>query len=264
MGSRPSRSSVSYSGYFVGGCHNPHLHGLLADGLFLPDGSFKPFAAPPDCDLLNQRFTDHVLAALHKKELITDETVAQILSQLHTGFSVWLGEPFQDEESDKFVARYIERGPVSLEKLTIQDDIITYTTTDNSANEFDELEFLALLSAQIPHPYESLTRYYGHYSCRTRGKRKKEAEPQPETTVEPPGESSSSWAACIKRIYEIDPLQCPKCQSQMRVIAFLHDPREISNIMESSGIEKYRSPPPIPDHSSHDESLFQDFIPDYD
>ena len=51
--------------------------------------------------------------------------------------------------------------PVSLEKLTIQDDIITYTTKDECAHEFDAMEFLALLSCHIPKPYESITRYYG-------------------------------------------------------------------------------------------------------
>jgi len=32
---------------------------------------------------------------------------------------------------------YIERGPISLEKLTIQDDIITYATKDERAHDFD-------------------------------------------------------------------------------------------------------------------------------
>jgi hypothetical protein len=26
--------------------------------------------------------------------------------------------------------------------------------------------------------------------------------------------TQSSWAACVKRIYEIDPLECPKCKAQ--------------------------------------------------
>jgi hypothetical protein len=49
--------------------------------------------------------------------------VVQILSEDHTGFGVWLGDPFHDKESEQFVARYIERAPLSLEKLSIQDDI---------------------------------------------------------------------------------------------------------------------------------------------
>jgi hypothetical protein len=39
----------------------------------------------------------------------------------HTGFGVWMGDPFHDKESEQFVARYIERAPLSLEKLSIPD-----------------------------------------------------------------------------------------------------------------------------------------------
>jgi hypothetical protein len=66
--------------------------------------------------------------------------------------------------SAQFVARYIERGPVSLQKLSLDGEIVTYTTKDGTAHEFDGLEFLARLSSHIPKPYESLTRYYGWYS----------------------------------------------------------------------------------------------------
>jgi hypothetical protein len=55
-----------------------------------------------------------------------------------------------------------------LEKLSIQDDIVTYTTKDGAAHEFDALEFLAQLSCHVPKTYESITRYYGRYSCRRR------------------------------------------------------------------------------------------------
>ncbi len=35
-----------------------------------------------------------VLAQLHKRELITDDDVGQMLSQDYTGFGVWFGDPF--------------------------------------------------------------------------------------------------------------------------------------------------------------------------
>jgi hypothetical protein len=90
-----------------------------------------------------------------------------------TGFGVWLGDHVHDKESEQFVARSIKRAPLSLEKLSIQDDIVTYTTKDRAAHEFDALEFLAALSVHIPKTYEAITRYYGRYSCRRRGDRAK-------------------------------------------------------------------------------------------
>ena len=43
----------------------------------------------------------------------------------------------------------------------------------------------------------------------------------------------SSWAAGIKRIYEIDPLECPKRKAQMRIIAFIQVEHSIKDIMKS-------------------------------
>ncbi len=128
-----------------------------------------------------------------------------------------LGDPFQDKESEQFVARYIERAPLSLEKLSIQDDIVTYSTKDGVAHEFDALEFLAALSVHIPKTYESITRYYGRYSCRRRGERAKLSPPPAE---EPESDyrrefRKSSWAACIllrtrlRRTSKANPLACP-------------------------------------------------------
>jgi hypothetical protein len=63
-----------------------------------------------------------------------------------------MSEPFHDDESKRFVARYIERAPLSTEKLPIRDDIVIYTTKDGIAHEFDALEFLALPACQVPAP----------------------------------------------------------------------------------------------------------------
>jgi hypothetical protein len=58
--------------------------------------------------------------------------------------------------------------------------------------------------------------------------------------------NKSAWAACIKRIYEIDPLECPKCKAQMRIIAFIQDEHSIKDIMRAEGLPDFRAPPAIP------------------
>jgi hypothetical protein len=150
-------------------------------------------------------------------------------------------------EVSKFVARYIERGPLSLEKLTIEDDIVSYATHDGVTHEFDALDFLALMSCHIPKPYESLTRYYGRYSCRARGERAKQAPvPDELATQEQRTEPSVSWAACMKRVFEIDPLECPRCRGQMRIVAFLTDEQAILKIADALRIPRAQAPPKIP------------------
>jgi hypothetical protein len=72
---------------------NPHLHGMLADGVFLEDGTFKPFDEI-NLKVIQDRFAELVLSEFAMRELITDEVMGQVLSQQHSGFSVWMGEPF--------------------------------------------------------------------------------------------------------------------------------------------------------------------------
>jgi len=34
---------------------------------------------------------------------------------------------------------------------------------------------------------------------------------------------SKGWAEMIRKVYEIDPMACPKCGGQMKVVAFITD-----------------------------------------
>ena len=44
----------------------------------------------------------------------------------------------------------------------------------------------------------------------------------------------------------MDPLECPKCKAQMRIIAFIQDEHPIKDIMKAQGIPDLQTPPPIP------------------
>ena len=83
-----------------------------------------------DHEAVTQALAERVLAQIHEQDLLTDDDVVHILSQDHAGFGVWMGDPFLEKESKQFIARYIERSPLSLslEKLSIQDDIVSYGT----------------------------------------------------------------------------------------------------------------------------------------
>jgi hypothetical protein len=140
--------------------------------------------------------------------------------------------------------------------MSIRDDGkigITRKTDDfDETRLFDPLEFLAELSSHIPNIWEQTTRYFGIFAARTRGSHAtKKLKLKNDTTllldqpVEPIPPASKYWATWIKKIYNVDPLLCPKCQAQMRIVAFLHDPKEISAIAKNRGIQMYRAPPPL-------------------
>ena len=129
--------------------------------------------------------------------------------------------------------------------------------------EFDPLEWMAALVSHIPDRGAQTVHYYGRYSNATRGKLKKEdTEPQYHIIEdETPGGLNRSWARLIQKIYEVDPLVCPKCQGEMRVIAFIEDYKIVKKILDYLGIyefERKRPPPKI--ESSPDE--FDDYIRD--
>ena len=50
-----------------------------------------------------------------------------------------------------------------------------------------------------------------------------------------------SWAQLIKRVYEVDPLVCPKCGGEMRIIAFITDHDVVDAILRHLAKAEARS-----------------------
>ena len=131
---------------------------------------------------------------------------------------------------------------------------------------------MAEFTQHIPPTGSHLIRYYGWYSNKVRGQRRKRqpvaeaaalglalrsplgagfpAPPPSELHVssEPPGRASQSWAMLIKRVYEIDPLCCPECGGRMKVVAFIEPPQGdvIEKILRHCGLWDVAGPPPRP------------------
>ena len=61
----------------------------------------------------------------------------------------------------------------------------------------------------------------------------------------PPASASPSlaalrrgWAQLIRRVFEVDPLVCPRCQGVMRVVAFITEPRVIRRFLDHLGASR--------------------------
>lgn len=174
----------------------------------------------------------------------------------------WLDQ--DDAAAHERLARYCARCPVSLERLEYDAETGTVTYTSDKADgptagrhTFEVTDFIARLVAHIPDKGQVLQRYYGYYANRARGERRKaarapEAEPaaaeiDAATSRGPKlalaeaviGESANfsradarRWAVLIRRIYEVDPLVCPKCAGTMRMIALIQEPKVIDKILK--------------------------------
>ena len=116
---------------------------------------------------------------------------------------------------------------------------------------------MARALVQIPDPRRHRVRYYGAYSNRARGQRRKAEERlqgsgsgEVEEAVPAPPERAARrrrWANLIRRVYEVDPLVCPRCGAEMRVVGFITEPRLIRRILDHiRKRDRVSRPPPHP------------------
>jgi len=147
---------------------------------------------------------------------------------------------------------------------------------------FSALDWLAQLTTHIPNRREHMVRYYGYYSNKSRGQRKKADQDDDIENIIDIGLSNKafrkSWARLIQKVYEADPLLCPKCQGQMKIISFIEEQAVIKQILKHLGLWEIRNigPPKdthlnivreltyqmVPDQGPPDDGFFSQ-IPDY-
>jgi hypothetical protein len=275
---------------------HPHLHALVADGLFLESGYF--FVMPKaDLRPLAELFRAHVLKMLKKKGLIDDAFISMIMKWRHTsGFSVH-NEVRIKPEDDKGIenlSQYIIRNSFSLEKLKYEEgdsSAIYRSKMSHGKNKrnfqvFPSLEFIAAITQHIPEPSFQLVRYYGWYSNRMRGDRKKQEEREKRERADDNESTENSeiidirnckpkripqlmWRECIKKVWEVDPLTCPKCTGEMRIISFIYEKTVIKKILIHLGVyeEKNQRAPPaaLPEYTEPIEIVpYDDGWPGYD
>ena len=213
----------------------------------MPDGTFLPLPQLASETFL-KLWEQEVFALLLSEGKINEDVVANIRSWKHSGFSVDQSVRLEagDRDGIQRLIQYFLRCPFSQARMieVTDEGKVLYKTGDNRLGRFpeaasddllpgpkrifqifDPLDFLAEVTQHIPEQGEHLIRYYGWYSNKQRGQRS-QAQPTPEGSAAPPRtpsarEARKRWAALIKQVYETDPLSCPKCGSEMKIIAFI-------------------------------------------
>jgi hypothetical protein len=147
---------------------------------------------------------------------------------------------------------------------------------------FSPCEFIARITQHIPDKSFQLVRYYGWYSNKMRGQRLKRAEPEAGAAsggevidVSDPAAAgprripSKKWRELIKKVWEADPLLCPHCQNEMRIVALIDQADVIERILRHLGlweagvrVESARDPPDPAEPII--EPWIDDPFPDYD
>ena len=132
--------------------------------------------------------------------------------------------------------------------------IYRYGKTDADKVEMDYLDFIARITTHIPDKGQVMIRYYGLYSNAHRGKERKRGRATlvpPTSSLPPPKEASPGWRELIRKVYEIDPLTCPHCGAEMKVVAFITDYATIDKIIHHLGIT-FRTTRPPPPHQQEE------------
>ena len=167
------------------------------------------------------------------------------------------------------LARYIIRASFSQERLSYISEaskVIYKPKNGNDTKEFDAIDFIASICSHIPNMGEQMVRYMGYYSNVCRGRRKKEDTRESDFVIEDDDYkgANKSWARLIKKIYEVDPLICPKCGGDMRIIAFIEDYKIVKKILDYLGIDEFKRDRPPPKRltvaDSFDEYACDDYI----
>jgi hypothetical protein len=160
------------------------------------------------------------------------------------------------------LCRYILRPAVASERLREREDgRIEYELRrpwrdGTTGLVFEPLELIEKLVALVPAPRGHLVRYHGVLAARARWRplvvRDRGGVPgapaQPSGKVAPSEnlrERRLSWADLMKRVFEVDVLECPRCGGRRKLIAVITEPLVIVAILESLGLPT-RAPPRAP------------------
>jgi len=177
------------------------------------------------------------------------------------------------------LTRYRLHPPIALDRLRYHPETtqITYYARNHdqcgapessAAHIFPALDFLAALCSHIPDGRQQLVRPCGAFSNvhRARAHRIGPAPCKPPDSPESQVKDSAcahdfarrlrrSWARLIKKMYEADPLDCPRCGGPLKIISLIDSAAGIERILRHFKLwdRPERPPPRAPERSLHYE-----------
>ena len=167
-------SSIQTFGSFAANFH-PHIHALVTQGSFTREGEFVAVGTV-NTGVIEEIFRRLVLTRLTRAERLSEEFRDNLLSWVHSGFSVHAGPRIYptDPEYLARLGRYIVRVPMPSKdvRLTSEGQVRVTTPPDPRTGKtqltLDPLDWIHAVVQQIPAPRQHMARYYGAYSNRKR------------------------------------------------------------------------------------------------
>jgi len=183
---------------------------------------------------LAEIFAREVLRLLVGKGLLSPEWAERILSWPHSGFNVHSRVRAKTKPEAERVGKYMLRPVLALERLVFlgAEGKVGYRHGDDGADleRMEYLEFIARVTSHIPDKGQVMVRYFGLDANPHRGKVKKASlGPSAFRIVEEELRRlpAKGWAEMIRKVYEVDPMTCPKRGGRMTFVAAKPPPTHV-------------------------------------
>jgi hypothetical protein len=251
-----------------------HLHCCVIDGLIESEGEgigFRPAVVDTETIAQVQRAVRaRVLRLFARRGVLSEEAAEQMGHWRHGGgFGVHAGVRIeaQDKEGRERLFRYCARPLYAGERLEwdAQHEQVSYRLSKpgprgETVLRLSPSEFFDRIAALIPPPRRHRHRYFGVLAPNAPlraavtaraglpigGEPAQEAQQQHDVAAvneKGSGTAHYLWAMLLARIYEVLPLHCPHCGSEMRIISLVSEPEPIKRVLEHIG--EASTPPPI-------------------
>lgn len=171
-----------------------------------------------------------------------------------------IGIAAEDRHGLERLLRYMGRPPLSEERLSKTKDgklilrLKTPWSDGTSKIILSPLELIERLVALIPPPRKHMIRYAGVFAPNSHFREQIRPKALENSIVSEKSKHTGcrkNWAQLMKRVFDVDVLQCPRCQSQMQMIAFITEGQVIRDILGSVGLAT--APPKIARASQTEE-----------
>ncbi|MBI5882603.1 MAG: transposase, partial [Elusimicrobia bacterium] len=221
-----------------------------------------PEPSPAEIADLCERLRRSILRRVVRLGAVPGESAREMLSRSHGGFSLDASVcvAADDRPALERLIRYCLRPAISLKRLTYLPEagLVRYRPPktrpgEPAVLEWEAVEFLRCFSRIIAPPRLHLIRYAGALGPRHRLRpwithAARQGVPYQDllagalrlpavlsavsnTVRKAVSAAARTWAACMRKVFEIDPVLCPSCGGQMRPVAVITDDRELDRIL---------------------------------
>ena len=146
--------------------------------------------------------------------------------------------------------RYVLRPPIAQERLERVDGGLVRIALKRAyadgtvAVEMDPLSLLCRLAASVPPPRFHTVKYAGVLAPASPWRKRIAPHPKADPSAEAIEEEVTPkratgnyrpWAELLKRTFDVDVLQCPKCKGRKKLLAVVTDPKSVARYLASLG-----------------------------